>query len=181
MEQQLKSQDSKKHETQLPEIVSGGFDNNNDDEYECSDQIMDMENEEYEYDYDSDGNPLTKTSDKTKTRIDPLPPVDHSTINYPKFKKNLYREHQLIHSLSENEIASIRNKLDLSVIGDQIPRPILEFSQAGFYKNLLDEIHKRGFETPTPIQSQTIPIALSGRDILGLAKTGSGKTFAFVW
>ena len=42
-------------------------------------------------------------------------------------------------------------------------------------------IRKSGFSQPTPIQSQAIPVALSGRDIIGIAKTGSGKTVAFLW
>ena len=37
-----------------------------------------------------------------------------------------------------------------------------------------------GFTTPTPIQSQSIGLALQGRDVLGAAKTGSGKTLAFL-
>lgn len=41
-------------------------------------------------------------------------------------------------------------------------------------------IRSAGFETPTPIQSQAIPIALEGRDVLGLAPTGTGKTAAFM-
>ena len=40
---------------------------------------------------------------------------------------------------------------------------------------------RQGFVKPTAIQCQAIPTALSGRDIIGLAKTGSGKTAAFVW
>lgn len=39
------------------------------------------------------------------------------------------------------------------------------------------EIH--GYTTPTPIQAQAMPVALSGRDMLGCAETGSGKTAAF--
>lgn len=42
-------------------------------------------------------------------------------------------------------------------------------------------ISEQGFEHPTPIQAQALPCALAGRDVVGIAKTGSGKTFAFVW
>ncbi|KAH7331342.1 hypothetical protein KP509_20G028100 [Ceratopteris richardii] len=42
-------------------------------------------------------------------------------------------------------------------------------------------ISKQGYEKPTPIQCQALPTALSGRDIIGIAKTGSGKTAAFVF
>lgn len=41
-----------------------------------------------------------------------------------------------------------------------------------------DIVHK-GYDKPTPIQAQGTPVALSGRDILGCAETGSGKTAAF--
>ena len=42
-------------------------------------------------------------------------------------------------------------------------------------------IAKVGFERPTAIQAQALPVVLSGRDVIGIAKTGSGKTMAFVW
>jgi ATP-dependent RNA helicase DDX46/PRP5 len=44
----------------------------------------------------------------------------------------------------------------------------------------LDIIKKCGYEKPTPIQAQAIPAIMSGRDIIGIAKTGSGKTIAFL-
>eukprot|EP01133_Synstelium_polycarpum_P018671 gene18671-22337_t len=47
-------------------------------------------------------------------------------------------------------------------------------------REIMEAIAKLGFEKPSPIQMQAIPIALSGRDILGIAETGSGKTAAFV-
>lgn len=40
-------------------------------------------------------------------------------------------------------------------------------------------IYEKGFETPSPIQEESIPIALAGRDILARAKNGTGKTGAF--
>ena len=44
---------------------------------------------------------------------------------------------------------------------------------------ILKAVQAEGYSTPTPIQAQTIPIALSGRDVLGIAQTGTGKTAAF--
>ena len=43
----------------------------------------------------------------------------------------------------------------------------------------MDSIAKINFKTPTPIQAQAIPVALDGKDILGTAQTGTGKTAAF--
>ena len=47
-------------------------------------------------------------------------------------------------------------------------------------RDLLKGIHSAGFEKPSPIQEETIPVALTGRDILARAKNGTGKTAAFV-
>lgn len=53
------------------------------------------------------------------------------------------------------------------------------FEQLGLTAPLLKALQKEGYTTPTPIQSQAIPHALKGKDILGLAQTGTGKTAAF--
>lgn len=44
----------------------------------------------------------------------------------------------------------------------------------------MSEIHKMGYKYPTPIQAQGWPIALSGRDMVGIASTGSGKTLSYI-
>ena len=54
------------------------------------------------------------------------------------------------------------------------------FTQFGLSPELLQAIRKTGFENPTPIQQQVIPIALEGGDIIATAETGSGKTAAFL-
>jgi len=53
------------------------------------------------------------------------------------------------------------------------------FSELGLPVELLAAVEKLGFERPSPIQAKAIPVALTGRDILGLSHTGSGKTAAF--
>ncbi|TCS94833.1 DEAD/DEAH box helicase [Hazenella coriacea] len=53
------------------------------------------------------------------------------------------------------------------------------FSELGLSSSLLQSISHMGFEEATPIQERTIPIAMEGRDVLGQAQTGTGKTAAF--
>ena len=54
-----------------------------------------------------------------------------------------------------------------------------KFTDLGLRAELIEGIHRLGFESPSPIQAETIPAALSGADIVGLSQTGSGKTAAF--
>ncbi len=53
------------------------------------------------------------------------------------------------------------------------------FEELGLSESILRVVHRLGFVHPTPIQAEVIPIALAGRDLIGLAQTGSGKTAAF--
>ncbi|MDR2277255.1 MAG: DEAD/DEAH box helicase, partial [Vagococcus sp.] len=55
----------------------------------------------------------------------------------------------------------------------------LKFSELNLDKKLLKSIEAIGFEEATPIQSETIPLALEGKDVIGQAQTGTGKTAAF--
>src|SRR5437870_2359058 len=54
------------------------------------------------------------------------------------------------------------------------------FDSLGLSAAVLGIVHEIGFEHPTPIQAAVIPVALTGKDVIGLAQTGSGKTAAFV-
>ena len=54
------------------------------------------------------------------------------------------------------------------------------FRDLGLIDQLCEACEQLGYKEPTPIQAQSIPTALQGRDIIGLAETGSGKTAAFV-
>lgn len=55
----------------------------------------------------------------------------------------------------------------------------IEFEDLFLRRELLMGIYEKGFEKPSPIQEESIPIALTGRDILARAKNGTGKTAAF--
>ncbi|MDO9390793.1 MAG: DEAD/DEAH box helicase, partial [bacterium] len=55
----------------------------------------------------------------------------------------------------------------------------MRFDELGLKPNLLEALITEGYTEPTPIQQQAIPVALAGKDILGCAQTGTGKTAAF--
>ncbi|KAG5854785.1 hypothetical protein ANANG_G00041430 [Anguilla anguilla] len=137
-----------------------------------------QDEEEENVDYDSDGNPIAPLAKKI---ILPLPPIDHSEIDYPPFEKNFYNEHEELNILTPIQVVELRQKLNLRVSGAAPPKPSTSFAHFGFDEQLMHQIRKSEYTQPTPIQCQGVPIALSGRDMIGIAKTGSGKTAAFIW
>jgi ATP-dependent RNA helicase RhlE len=56
----------------------------------------------------------------------------------------------------------------------------MSFSSTGLHPRIAEVVRSLGYERPTPIQAQAIPSVLAGRDVMGLAQTGTGKTAAFV-
>lgn len=56
----------------------------------------------------------------------------------------------------------------------------MSFNSFHFNPEILSSINALGYKTPTPIQKQSIPVILEGKDVMGLAQTGTGKTAAFV-
>ncbi|CCG20663.1 Dbp2 protein [Candida orthopsilosis Co 90-125] len=97
----------------------------------------------------------------------------------PKFEKNFYTEHPNVAARSDADIEAFRNKNEMSVQGHDIPHPITTFDEAGFPDYVLNELKAQGFPKPTAIQCQGWPMALSGRDMVGIAATGSGKTLSY--
>jgi len=61
-----------------------------------------------------------------------------------------------------------------------LKKPILRFSDAKLDDNLSDNLRRCGYERPTPVQKYSIPIVVSGRDLMACAQTGSGKTCGFM-
>ncbi|CAH9134170.1 unnamed protein product [Cuscuta epithymum] len=75
---------------------------------------------------------------------------------------------------------SILKQWHILVDGDDTPPPIKNFKDMRFPKPILDKLKSKGIVQPTPIQVQGLPVVLSGRDMIGIAFTGSGKTLVFV-
>src|SRR3982751_3124620 len=59
------------------------------------------------------------------------------------------------------------------------PEGSVSFADLKLAPELLDAVRDAGYTHPTPIQQQAIPLALAGRDLIGLAQTGTGKTAGF--
>lgn len=110
-----------------------------------------------------------------------LLPIDHAAVRYAPFRKAFYIEAPEIRKMSEQELKLLRTELDnIKIRGLKCPKPIKKWSQCGLSTKILDVIKELGYERPTPIQAQAIPAIMSGRDMIGVAKTGSGKTVAFL-
>lgn len=92
----------------------------------------------------------------------------------------VYTEHAFVAHLREDQIENLRRQLGITVRGRGVPRPIVDFEHCGFPEALNRNLKASGYEVPTPIQMQMIPVGLLGRDVLASADTGSGKTAAFL-
>ncbi|KAL4880460.1 Phosphomethylpyrimidine kinase-domain-containing protein [Aspergillus karnatakaensis] len=104
---------------------------------------------------------------------------DWDLDSLPKFEKSFYKEHPDVANRSQSEVDAFRKKCEMTVQGKNVPRPVETFDEAGFPQYVLSEVKAQGFEKPTSIQSQGWPMALSGRDVVGIAETGSGKTLSY--
>uniref|UniRef100_A0A8C9FHI4 RNA helicase n=1 Tax=Pavo cristatus TaxID=9049 RepID=A0A8C9FHI4_PAVCR len=110
-----------------------------------------------------------------------LEPVDHGKIEYEPFRKNFYVEVPELAKMTQEEVNVYRLEMEgITVKGKGCPKPIKTWVQCGISMKILTALKKHGYEKPTPIQSQAIPAIMNGRDLIGIAKTGSGKTIAFL-
>ncbi|XP_067142956.1 probable ATP-dependent RNA helicase DDX41 [Centruroides vittatus] len=101
-------------------------------------------------------------------------------IQYEEPIKTGWKPPKYILELSEMRHERVRKKNRILVEGDDIPPPIKTFKEMKFPKGILNSLKKKGISKPTPIQMQGLPAVLSGRDMIGIAFTGSGKTLVFV-
>lgn len=117
----------------------------------------------------------------SKSRKKDLPTPDHSLIDYEPFRKNFYTAPVEVADMDEEDAELLRLELDgIKVRGVDAPRPVQNWGAFGLPVAALDVIRAKEWEKPSPIQAQSIPSIMSGRDVIGIAKTGSGKTIAFL-
>uniref|UniRef100_A0A4Y0ASA8 RNA helicase n=1 Tax=Anopheles funestus TaxID=62324 RepID=A0A4Y0ASA8_ANOFN len=108
-----------------------------------------------------------------------LQKIDWSKMTLAPFKKDFYREHSVVRNRSQKDVDRFLAKHDITLVG-QCPKPITEFDEIDIPDYVVREIEKQGYKSPTPIQAQGWPIALSGLNMVGVAKTGSGKTLGYM-
>ncbi|KAK3934790.1 Pre-mRNA-processing ATP-dependent RNA helicase PRP5 [Diplogelasinospora grovesii] len=137
---------------------------------------------EDDYGYEAEGaDPSSILAMAAKKKKKDIPTVDYSKLDLNPIRKNFWVEPHELSQLTEEEAAELRLELDgIKVSGKDVPRPVQKWSQCGLARPVLDAIESLGYEKPTPIQMQALPVIMSGRDVIGVAKTGSGKTMAFV-
>ncbi|KJA13443.1 hypothetical protein HYPSUDRAFT_73013 [Hypholoma sublateritium FD-334 SS-4] len=105
--------------------------------------------------------------------------VDWANTKLEHFEKNFYIEDKRVSARSEAEIEQFKREKEMKIQGRNVPRPVTSFDEVGFPEYLMTSIREQGFPAPTPIQCQAWPMALSGRDVVAIAQTGSGKTISF--
>lgn len=92
----------------------------------------------------------------------------------------IYRIPKKYRKVPESLVNEIRELFFISIDGSDVPPPIVKFKDMKFPKSILTALRDKGICDPTHIQMQALPIALLGRDMIGISSTGSGKTLVFV-
>ncbi|KXX83096.1 Pre-mRNA-processing ATP-dependent RNA helicase PRP5 [Madurella mycetomatis] len=135
-----------------------------------------------DYGYEADkADPSSILAMAAKKKKKDIPTIDYGKIDLNPIRKNFWVEPHELSQMTEEEAAELRLELDgIKVSGKNVPKPVQKWSQCGLTRPILDAIEGLGYEKPTPIQMQALPVIMSGRDVIGVAKTGSGKTMAFV-
>eukprot|EP01112_Ceratiomyxa_fruticulosa_P012156 TRINITY_DN3352_c2_g1_i1.p1 TRINITY_DN3352_c2_g1~~TRINITY_DN3352_c2_g1_i1.p1 ORF type:complete len:636 (-),score=158.51 TRINITY_DN3352_c2_g1_i1:55-1962(-) len=100
-------------------------------------------------------------------------------IVYTKPLTSTWRAPRYALKRTEEENAKIREEYHIQTEGENVPPPLKNFKEMKFPKSILTALKERGISKPTPIQVQGLPVVLSGRDMIGVAYTGSGKTLVF--
>ncbi|XP_075088919.1 DEAD-box ATP-dependent RNA helicase 20 isoform X2 [Nicotiana tabacum] len=107
--------------------------------------------------------------------------ASRTAIPDPEFPQ--WKPSERVLRLKSEQIEEIRLRLNVDVNvapgSSSAPAPIESFPDMCLHPSIMKDIEKHGYTAPTSIQAQSMPVALSGRDLLGCAETGSGKTAAF--
>mmetsp|Transcript_14242 Transcript_14242/g.21070 ORF Transcript_14242/g.21070 Transcript_14242/m.21070 type:complete len:611 (+) Transcript_14242:1-1833(+) len=98
---------------------------------------------------------------------------------YTESLKTSWRAPKYIRNMDPDAREKLREKWHILTDGEDIVAPIKSFREMKFPMPIIKALEDKGIKRPTPIQVQGIPVALEGRDMIGIAFTGSGKTITF--
>ncbi|KPV76887.1 uncharacterized protein RHOBADRAFT_12822, partial [Rhodotorula graminis WP1] len=107
-----------------------------------------------------------------------LPTIDFENVKLPPFEKDFFVPHKATVERPQHEVDAWREEKKVSVSGDA-PRPAQNWVEAQLLDGVAQYVQEKRFPEPTPIQSQSLPMACSGRDLIAISETGSGKTLAY--
>uniref|UniRef100_A0A6G1SM19 Probable ATP-dependent RNA helicase DDX46 n=2 Tax=Aceria tosichella TaxID=561515 RepID=A0A6G1SM19_9ACAR len=121
---------------------------------------------------------VNSPANKTIKRLNQL---GSRSVTYKPFKKDFYQEVPELALMSKEETNELRMSLEnIKVVGKSCPKPVTCWAHCGLSKKVMEVLKKSNYLSPTPIQAQAIPAIMSGRDVIGIAKTGCGKTMSFL-
>ena len=100
-------------------------------------------------------------------------------VTYSESMETGWRPPSHVRAMTEEQRQETRDKWHILCEGDELPPPIKSFKDMRFPQCIIDSLKARNINKPTPIQIQGLPTILSGRDMIGIAFTGSGKTLVF--
>lgn len=126
------------------------------------------------------GGRVEKRFDKQERNGENLREIRWDQVKLEPFKKNFFNPASSVLERSRSEVCQYLDKDEITMIGKNVPAPILKFEESGFPSCFMEEMSRQGFQEPTSIQAVGWSIAMSGRDMVGIAKTGSGKTLAYI-
>ncbi|ORZ36282.1 P-loop containing nucleoside triphosphate hydrolase protein [Catenaria anguillulae PL171] len=107
--------------------------------------------------------------------------VDPNDKDYDQSQQdNRHWSEKSLKEMKERDWRIFKEDFDIATKGGNIPHPLRSWRESTIPPRILHVIDTVGYKEPTPIQRQAIPIGLQGRDMLGIAETGSGKTLTFL-
>lgn len=114
--------------------------------------------------------------------------VKEKWAQLPPIVKSFYKEHDEVKCMTADEVIKFRTENNNIVVShfkeddeSELPRPAPKFEHSFHnHPDILAAIASQNFKTPSPIQAQAWPILLQGKDLIGIAQTGTGKTLAYL-
>jgi ATP-dependent RNA helicase DDX27 len=171
--------------------VQAGMSSSDDGEVESDseEELDDDKDSEDELDSDSEAEPTPVAKPKRKNANGPKeaakavePPTHKPRREGAKLRREEEKEQDDDDDPSDTDDAQDDDddEIVLKQDGREVSFTVKTFAELHLSRPLLRACQALGYDTPTPIQSAVVPLAMGGRDVCGSAKTGSGKTAAFM-